>query len=149
LWRLDARHLRMAWSAVAPELLDDSDFRVNLAARRSLPPSPEVAFVCAPGTLHLMPRGRFRVALAMSEWQQPPMHWPPYYNGFDLILDPDAFQTVALRSAGVSAPMETLPLGAGREYCHPHVPARPNPSGDFVFLCIAEHLTRDAPDRVI
>ena len=149
LWRLDARHLRMAWSAVAPELLDGSDFRVDLAARRSLPPSPEVAFVCAPGTLQAMPRGRFRVALAMSEWQQPPMHWAPYYNGFDLVLVPDAFQADALRSVGVSAPMEILPLGADREYCHPDVPARPNPDGDFVFLSIAEQLARDAPDQVI
>jgi GT2 family glycosyltransferase len=149
LWRLDARALRMTYSGVQAELFDDSDFRVRLAAERHMPPVPEVAFVCAPGTLHAMPRGRFRVALAMSEWQPPPTDWKRYYNGFDLLVVPDAFQADVLRSVGVTVPIEIVPLGVDREYCHPDVPAQRNPDGDFIFLCVAEELERDAPEQVV
>ena len=149
LWRLDARALRMAFSAVAPELLDGNDFRLELAARRMLPSFPDVALVCAPGELQVPARGRRRVAIVFSEWQQPPAAWVAYHNDFDLLLAPDAFQVEAWRSAGVSAPIEILPLGVDREYCHPDVPAKRNPEGCFVFLSVAETLQRDRPDQIV
>ena len=149
LWRLDARSLRMAYSAVAPELLDGNDFRLELAARRMLPSLPEAALVCAPAQLQTTARGRFRVSLAFSEWAHPGAAWVEQCNRFDLLLVPDEFQANAFREAGVRAPIEVLPLGIDREYCHPNVPAQRNPSGKFVFLSVAEMRGRDAPERVV
>jgi len=116
LWRLDARGLRMAYSAVLPELLDGNDFRLELAARRMLHSFPDVALVCTPGQSQMPARGRFRVAIAFSEWRRPPAAWADYYRGFDLLLVPDAFQAEAFREIGIDTPMEILPLGVDREY---------------------------------
>jgi GT2 family glycosyltransferase len=149
LWRLDARKLRMAYSAVSPELLDGSDFRLELAARRMLPSLPDVAVVCAPGQSQAIARGRYRVAIVFSEWRQPPAAWADYYNEFDLLIAPDAFQAEAYRSIGITTPIEILALGVDREYCHPRVPAKPNPKGRYVFLSVAESLSRDAPERIV
>lgn len=149
LWRLDARAMRMAFSEAAPELFEGGDFRLELAARRSLPAQPEVALVCAPGQLMTPARGHFRVAIGFSEWQQPPAPWIDHYNRFDLMLVPDAFQAMLYRDAGVTTAIEILSLGIDREYCHADVPAPRNPHGRFVFLAVAEELQRDAPDRVI
>jgi GT2 family glycosyltransferase len=149
LWRLDARNLRMAYSAVAPELLDGNDFRLELAARRMLPSLPDVAVVCAPGQAQASARGRYRVAIVFSEWRQPPADWADHYNKFDLLIAPDAFQAEAYRSIGITTPIEVIALGVDREYCHPRVPANPNPKGRYVFLSVAESLSRDAPDRVV
>jgi GT2 family glycosyltransferase len=149
LWRLDARKLRMAYSAVTPELLDGNDFRLELAARRMLPSFPDVAIVCAPGQTQASARGRYRVAIVFSEWRQPPAAWAEHYNKFDLLIAPDAFQAEAYRSIGVTTPIEIIALGVDREYCHPRVPAKPNPNGRYVFLSTAESLSRDAPDRVV
>jgi GT2 family glycosyltransferase len=149
LWRLDARNLRMTYSAVTPELLDGNDFRLELAARRMLPSLPDVAIVCAPGQSQAVARGRFRVAIVFSEWRQPHPDWADYYNNFDLLIAPDAFQAEAFRSIGITRPIEILALGVDREYCHPRVPAKPNPKGRYVFLSVAESLSRDAPDRIV
>ncbi|MEZ5461076.1 glycosyltransferase [Dokdonella sp.] len=149
LWRLDARCMRMAFAETAPELLDGGDFRLELAAERSLPPLPEVALVCAPGQMLAAARGQFRVALGYCEWQQPPASWVEHSKGFDLLLVPDAFQAGAYRDAGVRTPIEIVPLGIDREYCHPDVPRQRGPRERFVFLCVAEELQRDAPGQVI
>ena len=149
LWRLDARALRMAFSAVLPELLDGNDFRLELAARRMLPSFPDVALVCAPGQSQIPARGRRRVAIIFSAWRQPPASWVDYYKDFDLLLAPDAFQAEAYRAAGIRTPIEILPLGVDREYCHPHVPTQPNPKGHFVFLSVAETFERDRPDQIL
>lgn len=149
LWRLDARALRMAFSEAAPELLDGEDFRLELAAARSLPALPEVALVCAPGRLLTPARGRFRVAVAFSEWQNLPASWVDHYQRFDLLLVPDAFQADVFRKAGITTRIEIVPLGVDREYCHPDVPAQRNPRGRFVFLSVAEEFQRDAPGQVI
>jgi len=149
LWRLDARGLRMAFSKAAPELLDAQDFRLGLAAHRSIPPAPEVAFVCAPGGIEPIPRGRFRVALGISEWEQAPPSWARYSQQFDLLLVPDAFQQRAFRAAGVSIPIEILPLGIDRDYCQADAPTVRNPHAHFVFLSVVESLPRDAPDRIV
>ncbi len=149
LWRLDARALRMAFSTVLPELLDGNDFRLELAARRMLPSFPDVALVCAPGQSQVPARGRRRVAIVFSEWAQPPASWVDYYNDFDLLLAPDAFQAEAYRSAGIRTPIDILPLGVDREYCHPLVPTQLNPKGHFVFLSVAETLERDRPDQIL
>ncbi|HMM67249.1 MAG TPA: glycosyltransferase [Dokdonella sp.] len=149
LWRLDSRDLRMAYAPVAAELLDGGDFRLELAARRMLPALPEVALVCAPGQWQAAAQGRFRVLLAFSEWRQPPAAWIDHCNRFDRLVLPDAYQAEAFRAAGVTAPIEIVPLGIDREYCHPDVPVRRHPQGRFVFLCVAEEHGRDAPDQVI
>ena len=149
LWRLDARGLRMAYSSASPELLEGNDFRLELAARRMLHSFPEVALVCAPGQSQTPARGRHRVAIAFSEWRQPPVAWVDYYREFDLLLVPDAFQAEAFRSVGIDTPIEILPLGVDREYCHPHVPAQRHPNGHFVFLGVAETLDRDAPELIV
>lgn len=149
LWRLDARGLRMAYSPVFPELLDGNDFRLDLAARRMLHSFPDVALVCAPGQSQMPARGRFRVAIAFSEWRRPPAAWADYYRGFDLLLVPDAFQAEAFRAIGIDTPMEILPLGVDREYCHPQVPALRHPAGHFVFLAVAESLHGDAAELIV
>lgn len=149
LWRLDARSLRMAYSPVAPELLDGNDFRLELAARRMLPALPEVALVCAPARMQTTARGRFRLSLAFSEWARPDKAWIEQCNRFDLLLVPDPFQANAFREAGARVPIEVLPLGIDREYCHPDVPTQRNPDGKFVFLSVVEMLGRDAPERVV
>ncbi|MEO7013391.1 MAG: glycosyltransferase [Dokdonella sp.] len=149
LWRLDARGLRMAFSSVSPELLEGNDFRLELAARRMLHSFPDVALVCAPGQAKTPARGRYRVAIAFSEWRQPPPDWASYYKDFDLLLAPDAFQAEAYRAAGIDTPIEILPLGVDREYCHPHVPALRHPGGHFVFLGVVESLDRDAPELIV
>jgi GT2 family glycosyltransferase len=149
LWRLEARNLRMGYSAVSPELLDANDFRLGLASRRMLPALPDVALVCAPGQSQTAARGRYRVAIVFSDWRQPPAAWTDYYNDFDLLIVPDAFQAEAYRSIGITTPIEIVSLGVDREYCHPRVPAMPNPKGRHVFLGIAESLGRDAPDSIV
>ena len=149
LWRLDTRDLRMAFSSASPELLDGNDFRLDLAARRMLHSFPDVALVCAPGQSQTPARGRYRVAIAFSEWRQPPSAWTGHYQDFDLLLVPDAFQADAFRAAGIDTPMEILPLGVDREYCHPDVPAQRHPAGHFVFLGVAESLARDAPELIV
>ncbi len=149
LWRLDARDLRMAFSSVIPELLEANDFRLELAARRMLHSFPDVALVCAPGQAQTPARGRYRVAIAFSEWRQPPAAWVDYYNEFDLLLMPDAFQADAFCAAGIDTPMEILALGVDREYCHPNVPAQRHPAGHFVFLSVAESQARDAPELIV
>lgn len=149
LWRLDARSLRMAYAQAAPELFDGDDFRLELAAGRRIPPLPEVGLVCTPGQMQTPARGRFRVAIAFSEWLQPPPSWVKHCNSFDLLLVPDAFQAGAYRDAGVTAPIEVLPLGVDREYCHPDVPAPRSPQERFIFLCVAESMRRDAPELIV
>ncbi len=149
LWRLDARDLRMAFSSVSPELLEGNDFRLELAARRMLHSFPDVGLVCAPGQSQTPARGRYRVAIAFSEWRRPPAAWAGYYKDFDLLLVPDAFQAEAFRAVGIDTPIEILPLGVDREYCHPQVPAQRHPGGHFVFLSVAESLNRDAPELIV
>ncbi len=149
LWRLDARDLRMAFSAATPELLDAEDFRLEFASRRSIPALADVALVCAPGQLQVPPRGRYRVGIAISEWSQAPGAWAEYYNGFDLLLVPDAFQAEAFRSIGVRSPIEIFPLGVDREYFHAQAISSAFSERGFVFLTIAESLNRDDPERVV
>ncbi len=149
LWRLDARGLRMGYEPVAPEYLDDEDFRLTLAANRSLDAMPEAALVCAPTSRKTPARGRHRAALAFSEWSSLPADQVDYYNRFDLVVVPDDFQRDTFRSAGVVAAIEVLPLGVDREYCHPDVPAPRQPQGRFVFMSFAEQLERDAPELVL
>jgi GT2 family glycosyltransferase len=149
LWRLDARNLRMGYSAVSPELLDASDFRLGLAARRMLPTLPDVAVVCAPGQVQAPARGRYRVAIVFSEWRQPPVAWANYYNDLDLLIAPDAFQAEAFRSIGITTPIEIVALGVDREYFHSQVRTKPNPNGRYVFLSVVECLGRDAPECIV
>lgn len=149
IWRLDARGLRMAFSSVWPELTESNDFRLELASRTKLNSFPDVALVCAPGKSKTPARGRYRVAIAFSEWCQLPAGCTDYYNDFDLLLVPDAFQAGILRAAGVNKPVEILPLGVDREYCHSQVSAPRNPGGHFVFLAVVESLARDAPELIV
>ncbi|HET9032965.1 MAG TPA: glycosyltransferase [Dokdonella sp.] len=149
LWRLDARELRMAYSAAVPELLDDGDFRLSLASRRTFPAVPEVALVCAPGQSQIPARGRHRVGLVFSEWQQPPPTWAGYYNDFDLLLAPDTFQAEGLRAIGVRTPIEIFPLGVDREYCYPQLAATIRPGQEFVFMSVVESIDRDAPELIV
>lgn len=145
LWRLDARNLRMGYTASSPEYPASEDFRLELATRRSLSPMPEAVLVCAPGTTQAIAQGRHRVALAFSEWTTLPANHVDYYNRFDLVIVPDAFQKQVFDAAGITAPIEIVALGSDREYCHPGIPTPRHPKGHFVFLCFAEELERDAP----
>jgi len=144
--RLDARGARTAYAPVAPEIADTQDFRLDLAARRRWSPPAAVALVCATGEHFAQARGRRRIGLGFGDWQCVPTSWADGANTLDLLLVPDAFQREAFRAAGVRVPIEVLPLGVDRDYCHPRVPAPRHPRGAFVFLAVVDDLERDAPD---
>lgn len=147
--RLDARGARMAYEPVAREVADAQDFRLDLAARRRWPPPTGLALVCAPGEHFAQARGRQRIGLGFGDWERVPDTWAAGANALDLLLVPDAFQREAFRAAGVTTPIELLPLGVDRDYCHSRVPAPRHPHGAFVFLAVIEALHRDAPEVLI
>ena len=149
VWRLDARDLHMTYSALAPELTDAQDIRLQMAAQRHMPAVPEVSFFCAPPEMGIRPQGRFRVAFCMAECDRAPPIWATRSHEFDLLLVADEFQKSALSAAGVEIPIGILPLGVDQDYAHPDVPSVRNPDRRFVFLAFAEDLRRDAPDRVV
>jgi len=146
--RLDARGLRMRHAPTAHETPDAQDRRLDLAARRRGEPVPAAALVCAPGAAFARAHGRCRAALAFGEWRRVPPAWAEAARALDLLLVPDAFQREAFRAAGVEVPIEIVPLGVDRDYCHPAVPAPPRPAR-FVFLAVVEALARDAPERLV
>jgi GT2 family glycosyltransferase len=147
--RLDARGARMAFEPVAAELPDAQDFRLELAARRRWAPPAAVAVVAAPGEHFAAARGRARIGFGFGDWQRVPPSWAEAANRLDLLLVPDAFQREAFAGAGVTTPIEILPPGVDRDYCHPRVPRMPHPRGAFVFLAVVEDPVRDAPGRLL
>ncbi len=147
--RLDARGARMAFAPVAPEAVDAQDFRLELAARRRWAAPADVAVVAAAGEHFAHAAGRRRIGIGNSPWQRVPASWAMAANTLDLLLVPDAFQRAAFQSAGVDVPVELLPIGVDRDYCHPRVPAVPHPRGAFVFLAVVEDGGRDAPDVLV
>ena len=146
--RLDARGLRMHLEASVRELGDAQDRRLDLAARRQAPATPNLAIACGAAAF-ARARGRRRVGLAYGEWERVPHAWAEAAQTLDMLLVPDAFQHDAFRAAGVRTPIEILPLGVDRDYCHAAVPTRRHPRGHFVFLAIVEELARDAPDLLV
>jgi GT2 family glycosyltransferase len=146
--RLDARGLRMSHDALEREVASSEDFRLELAGRRRWTPPADVALVCAPGPAFARARGRRRIGFGFSEWERVPADWAVASRTLDLLLVPDVFQHDAFRAAGVDVPIEVVPLGVDRDYCHLRVPAPREPHGRFVFLMVADELARDAPDRL-
>ena len=149
LRRLDARGLRMTYAPVTSELANPEDHRLDLAGRRRWPRVPDATLICAPAHHFDRSQGRYRIGFGFGEWERVPERWADAANALDLLLVPDAFQAEAFRAAGVRTPIETLALGADRDYCNPRVPAPRNPQAHFVFVAVAEELERDAPDVVV
>lgn len=149
LRRLDARGLHMAFAPTAREVADPQDRRLELAARRAIPALPDIALVCAPHAPFAQAQARHRVALAFGEWDRVPAVWAQAANTLDRLLVPDAFQRDAYRAAGVRIPIDVLPIGVDRDYCHTGVPAPRAPQSNFVFLAVAADLARDAPDLLV
>ena len=147
--RLDARGLRATFAPTASELADPQDFRLELAANRQWPASPDAALVCAPAPEFVHAHGRRRVGLGFGDWERVPADWARAANTLDRLIVPDAFQAAAFRDAGVTIPIVVVPLGVDRDYFHPRVPAPRHPRGHFVFLAVVEDFVRDAPDRLI
>lgn len=147
--RLDARGARMGFAPVAAEVPGQDDYRLELAMRRRLDPSPEVALVCAAGEHLGQARGRSRLGLSWTEWDGVPASWVQAADTLDLLLVPDAFQREAWLRAGAKVPVEVLPLGVDRNRCHVRVPAQRHPDGAFVFLAVIEELQRDAPETLV
>lgn len=147
--RLDARGLRMGFAPTADECGDAQDGRLDLAARRRLSARPAAAIVCGAQETFSQVRGRWRVGLGWGEWESASPDAARAARSLDLLLVPDAFQREAFERAGVRTPIEILPLGVDRDYCHPDVPAPRHPHGRFVFLALAEDLARDAPDVLV
>ncbi|MBN8728303.1 MAG: glycosyltransferase [Xanthomonadales bacterium] len=147
--RLDAHGARMAFEPVAAELPDAQDFRLELAARRRWSPPAAVALVAAPGEHFGAARGRARIGFGFGDWQRVPESWAEAANRLDLLLVPDAFQREAFLGAGVRAPIEVLPPGVDRDYCHTRVPRIPHPRGAFVFLAVIDDPVRDAPECLL
>ena len=147
--RLDARGLRMAFASSTREVADAQDRRLELAARRTFCGLPDIALVCAPGAPFAQAQARHRVAIGFGEWERVPQAWAQAANALDLLLVPDAFQRDAFRAAGVRIPIELMPIGVDRDYCHTKVPAPRDPHGHFVFLAVAAELARDAPERLV
>jgi GT2 family glycosyltransferase/glycosyltransferase involved in cell wall biosynthesis len=149
LRRLDARGLRMAFAPSTREVADAQDRRLDLAARRRIPAMPDIALVCAPDASFAQAQARHRVALAFGEWQRVPETWAHAANALDRLLVPDPFQRDAFRAAGVRIPIDILPIGVDRDYCHIGVPTPRDPHHPFVFLAVAADLSRDAPERLV
>lgn len=149
LRRLDARGLRMAFAPSLHEVADAQDRRLELAARRKIRALPDIALVCAPDAPFAQAQARHRVALAFGEWDRVPQAWADAANALDRLLVPDAFQRDAFRAAGVRIPIDVLPIGVDRDYCHPAVPAPRDSQGHFVFLAVAAELARDAPELLV
>jgi len=149
LRRLDARGLRMAFAPVVREIADPEDYRVELAGRRRWTTTPDATLVCAPAPHFGKAQGRFRAGLAFGEWDRVPAHWADAARALDLLLVPDAFQAEAFRAAGVRTPIDVLPLGVDRDYCHPRVPAPRDPDGRFVFVATIADAARDAPAQLV
>lgn len=149
LRRLDARGLRMAFAPVTREVADAQDGRLELAARRQIRALPDIALVCAPHAPFARAQARHRVALAFGEWERVPDTWAHAANALDRLLVPDAFQRDAFRAAGVRIPIEVLPIGVDRDYCHLGVQAPRDPQNNFVFLAVAAELARDAPELLV
>ncbi len=147
--RLDARGMRMAFQSVVHEVADTQDFRLDLAARRRWPTPLDAALVCAPGRYFAQAQGKRRLGLGFGDCDRVPDAWAAATRSLDLLIVPDAFQRDAFQAAGVRVPIEILPLGVDRDYCHPRVPAARNPLGNFVFFAIAEDLARDAPELLV
>lgn len=146
--RLDVRGLRMGFAAATRECGDAQDGRLDLAARRRLPAVPAAALACGEEAF-AQARGRWRVGLGFGDWESASPGAARAARSLDLLLVPDAFQREAFERAGVRTPIEVLPLGVDRDYCHPEVPAPRQPHGRFVFLALAEDLARDAPDLLV
>ena len=149
LRRLDACGLHMAFAATTREIADSQDRRLELAARRPIPILPDIALVCAPDAPFAQANARSRVALAFGEWERVPDAWAQAANALDRLLVPDAFQRDAFRAAGVKIPIDVLPIGVDRDYCHADVPTLRDPQNNFVFLAIVADLARDAPDMLV
>ncbi len=149
LRRLDARGLRMAFAPVAREIADPQDYRVDLAGRRRWAATPDVALVCAPAPHFDKAQGRFRAGLAFGEWDRVPARWAEAARALDLLLVPDEFQADAFRASGVRVPIEVLPLGVDRDYCHPDVPAPRDEDSRFVFVASVSDAARDAPELLV
>jgi GT2 family glycosyltransferase len=146
--RLDARGLRMRFETIARESSDTQDRRLDLAMRRSAPTVADAAIACGAGAF-ARARGRRRIGLAYGEWERVPDAWVQSAQALDLLLVPDAFQHEAFRAAGARVPIEILPFGVDRDYCHAAVPTRRHPQDYFVFLAIVDELARDAPDLLV
>ncbi|MFC4818830.1 glycosyltransferase [Dokdonella ginsengisoli] len=147
--RLDARGLRMGFAPTARECADAQDGRLDLAARRRLPAVPAAAIACGAEDAFAQARGRWRVGVGLSDCETASPQAARGARSLDLLLVPDAFQREAFERAGVRTPIQILPLGVDRDYCHPGVPAPRHPHGRFVFLALAEDLARDAPDLLV
>ena len=139
----------MAFAPVAREIADPLDYRLDLAARRRWAATPDVAIVCAPAPHFEKAQGRFRVGLGFGEWDRVPAHWAAAARALDLLIVPDDFQADAFRAAGVRVPIDVLPLGVDRDYCHPRVPAPRNEDARFVFVATVADAARDAPDLLV
>ncbi|MGN6518113.1 MAG: glycosyltransferase [Dokdonella sp.] len=145
--RLDARGLRMLRSPAAAEVAPGDDFRLDIAARRRARPPYDAAIAC--GAAVAPASARVRIGLRSGEWERVPVAWAVAARSLDLLLVPDAFQRDAFRAAGVDVPIEILPPGVDRDYCHPRVPAPRDPHGRLVFLAVVDAFARDAPDRLV
>ncbi len=146
--RLDARGLRMAFESAGSELADIADFRLGLAASRSVCAVPDVSITCSPGAPHPA-NGRHRVALAFSEWDVVPPHWAERANAFERIVVPDAHQRDVMLRSGIRTAIDVVPFGIDTDYSHPRVPTLRHPREAFVFLAIVDAWERDAPDVLV
>ncbi|HEU4665375.1 MAG TPA: glycosyltransferase [Dokdonella sp.] len=142
--RLDARGLRMLQMAPAAEIAPGDDFRLDLAGRRRAVPPFAAAIACGDATARIPARAH--LGLRNGEWERVPESWAEAARRLDLLVVADAFQRDAFRAAGVRTPIEILPPGVDRDYCHPRVPAPRDPAGRLVFLAVVDALARDAPD---
>ena len=147
--RLDARGLRMSHAAIVPEIGSGDDARLDLAMRRRWSQPAAAAIVCAPGAAFAHAQGRRRIGIGFGERERVPRDWADAARALDLLLVPDAFQRDAFRSAGVDVPIEVLPFGVDRDYCHPDVPAPRDASATCTFLAVIEDAARDAPECLV
>jgi GT2 family glycosyltransferase len=147
--RLDARGLRMSHAALVAEIGSGDDARLELAMRRQWPQPADAAIVCAPSAAFAHAQGRHRLGIGNGDWERVPREWADAARALDRLIVPDAFQRDAFRAAGVDVPIEVLPFGVDRDYCHPAVPAPRDPTAACVFLATVEDSVRDAPERLV
>jgi glycosyltransferase involved in cell wall biosynthesis len=95
-----------------------------------------VLYICPPGKIKFGRRVR-SAAITMHELDHLPpdkRHWPAVLNRLDLVITPTNWNREVWERAGVTTPIEVVPLGVDTELFYPATGLR------CTFLCVHENL---------
>jgi GT2 family glycosyltransferase len=125
------------------------DYRLNVIHDRAVPRSPEVSVVYGQGDVFARNRGKYRIGYTMLEVDGFPPEWVAQANRMDEVWVPSEFNRQGFLDSGLKRPIHLMPLGVDVNYFNPRIAARPNPSGEFVFLALFEWGERKEPGLLL